>query len=397
LLGTDNNGGPGGTSIYYWVSSISSYAEFSVSVKVQQVVQAGGTIYMGVVLLQSAEVGSRLYEIDVYVSGTTGYLEIRYYSGAKWTRLYRSSQTFLVDGSRWFIMLINYSRDAATTTNTISAAVYDVNGNQLASGSVQIGGNRYFVPSYVGVSVNSATGSGAQARFDDFVFSLGNPRYLLVEGLPPGYRVELYDDEGRAVAEATSGGGVTRLDILKDLVVGRGLGASFKIYDSGGNPCLSNDLLVGDAVVGGDSYRILLHVITVNLSDSSTRADVGVLPSPYSPVMPETRVLGVINQDLKPYYVGLIFYPNQSVVSQDLDLVIELTNGTLSTALVIDGGSLPSQPVITDLLKVLTSANVSVSVSKGSGTQSALFLELVYCNDPVLRGVCVYYPIKLEV
>jgi len=150
-------------------------------------------------------------------------------------------------------------------------------------------------------------------------------------------------------------------------------------------------------VVGGDSYRILLHVITVNLSDSSTRADVGVLPSPYSPVMPETRVLGVINQDLKPYYVGLIFYPNQSVVSQDLDLVIELTNGTLSTALVIDGGSLPSQPVITDLLKVLTSANVSVSVSKGSGTQSALFLELVYCNDPVLRGVCVYYPIKLEV
>jgi len=239
LLGTDNNGGPGGTSIYYWVSSISSYAGFSVSVKVQQVAQAGGTIYMGVDLLQSAAVGSRLYEIDVYVSGTTGYLEIRYYSGARWTRLYRSSQTFLVDGSRWFIMLINYSRNTATTTNTISAAVYDVNGNQLASGSVQIGGNRYFVPSYVGVSVNSGTGSGARARFDDFVFSLGNPRYLLVEGLPPGYRVELYDDEGRAVAEATSGGGVTRLDILKDLVVGRGLGASFKIYDSGCNPCLS--------------------------------------------------------------------------------------------------------------------------------------------------------------
>jgi len=393
LQGTDNNGGPGGSSIYYWGSSISSYTSFSVSVKVRQVTQAGGGVYMGVILLQSNSVSSRSYEISVYASGTTGYLEIWYWSGNRWSRLYRSTQSFYVDGTRWFILLINYSRVAST--NTISATVYDVNGNVLASGSVQIGGARFFTPSYVGVSVDGSGGvAGAQAMFDDFVISIGSPRYLLVEGIPQGYSVELYDDEGFLVAGAVSDGGVVSLDVLRDVVVGRGLGASFKIYGGGIEPCTT---LIHEAVVGGDYYRVLIHSVLVNLSDYLTRAEVTVIFSPYSLTLPETQVLKVLNQDSMPYYVGLVFYPNSSLVSEDLKLIIKLSNGTSSTTLLIDGSSPPSQPVHTDLLLVVTEAVINVSVSKDSNTQSSLSLELTYCSDPISRSICVYYPITLRV
>jgi len=393
LWGTDNNGGPGGSSIYYWGFSVSSYTSFSVSVKVRQVAQAGGAVYMGVTLLQSNSVSSRSYEISVYVSGTTGYLDIWYWSGNRWTRLYRSTQSFYVDGTRWFILLINYSRVA--TTNTISATVYDVNGNVLASGSIQIRGARFFTPSYVGVSVDgSGSVAGAQAMFDDFVISIGSHMYVLVEGVPQGYRVELYDDEDRLVAEAVSDGGVVRLDVLRDVVVGRGLGATFKIYGEGLNPC---SVLIEEAVVGGDYYRVLIHSVLVNLSDHLTRAEILVSFSPYSLTLPETQVLSVLNQDLMPYHVRLVFYPNSSVVGEGLKLLIKLSNGTSSTTLVIDGSTPPSQPVYTDFLPIITEASINVTMSKDVNTQSDLSLELIYCSDPISRGVCVHYPITVRV
>ncbi|MGC8975579.1 MAG: hypothetical protein ACP5KB_05220 [Thermoprotei archaeon] len=347
---------------------------------------------MGVSFLQQNSTSTKLYEIDTRVLVNTGYLEIRYYSGARWTRLYRSRTFFSADPNTWFILYVNYSRNQATSTNEISVTVYSADGSALASGTVNIGDSMYFIPSYVGVAVD-----GGGARFDDFVISIADPRYIRAEGLPQDFMLELYDDLGDKIAEARSSGGVTRLNVLSDVVVGRGLGGVFKIYDSVGNLCLVKNF--SEPVVGGDTYVLVVHEVLVALYDSNTRAELRVLLSSYSPRLAKTPVLEALLSDLNPYYLGIIFYPGDSVIQPGLRLVIEVSNGTSSASILIVGDSPPSEPVESGFVRITqdTNAVLSIEVVEEGAASSEVSLELVYCVDPQLRSVCVYYPITLEV
>ena len=388
LQGVDNNGGPGGSSVYYWGSSVSSYVWLSISVKISRV--SGSSVWMGVSLLQQASINSRLYEIDIYALGNTGYLEVWYYSGRAWTRLYRSAASFPISSYNWFILYVNYSR--TQTTNYVSVTIYSNEGTVLASGSVSIGGNRFFIPSYVGVSVDNG-----EVRFDDFIISVIDPRYVSIEGLPQNFMIELYDDSESKVAEAYSSGGITRLNVLSDVVVGRGLGGVFKIYDSSGNACLTK--VFQEPVVGSDTYLLVIHEILVTLHDSNTRAELRVLLSSYSPRLIKTPVLNVSLADTNPYYLGIVFYPGNSVIQPDLKLLIELSNTSSSTSILIDGNSIPSKPIESSFVKINPGINVtlSIEVTKENISTSEVYLELIYCTDPQLSSVCVYYPINLEV
>lgn len=392
LLGVDDNGGPGGSSVYYWDSSISSYEWLSASVKVRR--YSGTTMWMGVSLLQQPTTSSRLYEISVYVTGNTGYLDIWYYNGRSWTSLYRSATSFPAPTDRWFILYINYSRSAATSTNYISAVVYSVDGSVLASGSVSVSGGRYFIPSRVGVDVD-----GGQAVFDDFVVSVSDSRYVYVEGAPQGFTLSLYDDLGNKVAEATSSGSTTNLNVLSDAVVGRGWGGVFRIYDASGNLCLAKNFV--DSIVGSDTYALVVHRIITTFYDEDTRAEIQILFSTYQLKLPKTVVLSAVSvDDTTPYYAGIILYPEHSLIQPDLELVIEVSNSTSSDSLLISGASPPAGPVETSLIKIdsSTSLKVSIEASKESTNNSSrLYLELVYCVDPQLKSVCVYYPVTLEV
>lgn len=390
LLGVDNNGGPGGVSVYYWGSSISTYSWLSVSVKVRR--YSGNNMYMGVQFLQQLAVSSRVYEVDVYVTNNRGYLDIWYYSGQSWTRLYRSTTSFPANLPTWFILYVNYSRNTATSTNYISVVVYSVDGSVLASGSVSVSGNMYFIPSYIGVSVDNG-----QALFDDFVVSVSNSRYVYVEGVPQGFTLSLYDDLGNKVAETSSSGDTTYLSVLSDVVIGRGLGGVFRVYDTSGNLCLTKSFT--DPVVGSDTYILIVHRVTITFYDENTRAEIRVLLSNYYPRLPKTTVFSAVLTDVNPYYVGVVLYPEDSSIQPDLRLVIEISNSTSSDSILINGESPPAGPVETNLIKISSEnkLGVSIEVSKESTSFSRLNLELVYCVDPQLRSVCVYYPVTLEV
>ncbi|MEO3994041.1 MAG: hypothetical protein QN229_07045 [Desulfurococcaceae archaeon TW002] len=390
LLGKDNDGGPGGSSFYYWSSSISAYDWLSISSKVLP--RAGG--WHGVSLLQRLTRDSRLYEISIYVTGNRGFLEIWYYSGRSWVWLGRSESFFSVDFSTWFILYINYSRIGRT--NYISARIYSVGGIVLASLNVNVEGPQYFVPSYVSVSVDSGVGV-REAVFDDFVVSVSDPRYVYVEGVPQGFILGLYDDLGNKVTEAISPGGTTYLNVLSDVVVGRGFGGVFQVYDTSRNLCLSKNFV--NPIVGSDTYVLVVHRVVATFYDENTLVELQIQLSSYDLRLPKTVVLNVVSVDVNPYYAGLILYPEYSLIQSDLRLVLEISNGTSSDSLIIDGGSPPPNPVETDLLKIDSNVNlvVSVEVSKENVSTSRIYLELVYCVDPQSRGVCVYYPIILEV
>lgn len=387
LQGTDNDDGPGKSSFYYWNSSISTYTWLSISTKVRPLADGRH----GVSLLENTTLRTRTYEVSIDVARGNGRLKIRYWDGSKWLTLGEST-TFPVpkDFSKWFILYINYSR--VGTTNYFSARVYSVEGAVLASLSVS---DARFTPSYVSVSVEA--GRGKSAVFDDFVVSVVDPRYVYVEGVPQGFALELYDDLGNEVAGAVSSGGTTYLNVLSDMVVGRGYGGVFRVYDTEGNLCLVKSF--ADSIVGSDTYALIVHRVVVTFYDENTRVGIQILLSSYDLRLPKTVILNVSVVDVNPYYAGLILYPEYSLIQPDLRLVLEISNSTSSESIIIDGASPPTNPVKTGFLRISSSVNltISVEVSKESTNTSSLYLELVYCVNPQSRGVCVYYPITLEV
>jgi hypothetical protein len=237
LQGSDNNGGPGGTSVYYWSGSVAAYTTLQAVVQVR--ITSVDSVYRGIVLLQGTSSTSQLYEVSVRPRRVgandriTTYIR-RWVGG--WTTL--TSQTVSY-ASGWYTLYVSWSRSG--TTNTISATLYDSNGNPVTTVSAS---DSQVSVNYFGLDVDGGT-----SLFDNFVLATGDPRYVVVSGLQQSWRVELRDASGALVANATAdSSGTARLFVAARPIVAN---AKVTVRDAQGVVVIERTF---SQVVGGDEY-----------------------------------------------------------------------------------------------------------------------------------------------
>ncbi|MEM3782199.1 MAG: hypothetical protein QXX32_01500 [Thermofilum sp.] len=236
LKGVDNDAGPGGDSVYYWQSSVSSYANLYALVQVTNV-NSNDRIYVGYGLLESASSSSRLYEVSLYARGQSVRLNIYLWTGASWIEL---SNIDVPYSGTTYVLFLSFSKSG--TLNSISATLYDQGGNALGSTSST---NSLFSVNYFGLIVDQGTG-----YFDNLVVaSTCDPRYVQVNGLSSGWTAELRDSSGNLVSSAVAGNsGTATLSVLKLPVI---LNGSIIIKDQYGSVIIQKTF---SQVVGGDTY-----------------------------------------------------------------------------------------------------------------------------------------------
>ncbi len=200
--------------------------------------------YDDIVLFQD---NSRLYELSIYIDA--GRIEI-------WRN----------DGGPYNWRILNSSNGpSAKNVWYTSIAYYDPNTGELRLTVVDQALNIYtvsatdtsFIPDGIGVGT-----WGGRARFDDFIASYANPRYLnisvLLDGSPvSGWRVEVYNGSGYLVASGTTdSNGIAVLDVIQQPVIDN---AYIKVYNSNGELIEGfrvSDYLSTGRLYGGNLYEI---------------------------------------------------------------------------------------------------------------------------------------------
>ncbi|MEZ0346377.1 MAG: hypothetical protein ABWK01_07490, partial [Infirmifilum sp.] len=198
LQGTDDNKGPGRESVYYYSGNIPQ--SFQAIVKIGGVSRNDG-IYRGFALLEKLDASSRLYEISAMPSGNFIYLYIWRYSGG-WSRLASSAASYV---STWYTVYLSYTLSG--NQNTLAATLYDSSGNPLTTVSAT---DSTFTPAYLGLAVD-----GGSSLFDEVVAATGDPRYVRVTGLQPGWTVELWNGSKLVASAVADAGGAASLNVLQ--------------------------------------------------------------------------------------------------------------------------------------------------------------------------------------
>jgi hypothetical protein len=237
LQGSDNNGGPGGTSVYYWSGNVAAYTSLQAVVQVR--ITSVDSVYRGIVLLQGTSSTSWLYEVSVRPRrvGVNDRITvyIRRWVGG-WTTPTSKTVSY---ASGWYTLYVSWSRSG--TTNTISATLYDSNGNPVTTVSAS---DSQVSVNYFGLDVDGGT-----SLFDNFVLATGDPRYVVVSGLQQGWTVELRDASGALVASATAdSSGTARLFVAARPIVAN---AKVTVKDAQGVVVIERTF---SQVVGGDEY-----------------------------------------------------------------------------------------------------------------------------------------------
>jgi|GEM_PF-2073231 len=238
LQGVDNNGGPGGTSVFYWATGIAAYSSLQAVVQVR--ITSIDNVYRGIVLLQDTTSTSPLYEVSARPrrvgANNRITLYLRRFSGGRWSALTSQNAAY---ATGWYTLYVSWIRSG--TTNTLSAVLYDSSGNQVASVAAN---DAQVAVNYFGLDVDGGTG-----LFDNFVLAASDPRYVVVSGLQQGWSVELRDAGGVLVANAIAdSSGVAKLFVVAKPIV---LNARIAVKDSLGNVVVEKGF---NMVVGGDEY-----------------------------------------------------------------------------------------------------------------------------------------------
>jgi hypothetical protein len=235
LKGTDDNGGPGDTSVYYWQSSVSSYASLYALVQLTNV-NSSDQVYRGFVLLEDTSKPFKLYEVALYPEGGNVVLYIRRFVGNWHTE---SSATAPYSGNIYTLFL-NVSHSG--TYNIIRAILYDQGGSILCSTSDT---DSSVSPNYFGLVVDRGAG-----YFDNLVVaSTGDPKYVWITGLTPGWIAELRDSSGNLVSSATAdSSGPATLSVIKLPII---LNGTIVIKDQYGHIVIQKTF---SQIVGGDTY-----------------------------------------------------------------------------------------------------------------------------------------------
>lgn len=198
-------------------------------------------VYRGFALLRG-DLGS-LYAVSVYLAGGSegsprAELLLELFGGGSWSTLDRSASV-QVGGKRWYtLILIASYREGGLTFNY---SLYDDSTRLLVAKSSRA---THFVPARFGFLVTRKEG-----WFDDLIVSTGDPRYVIIQGLPAGWSVELLDAGGGLVRRATANG-TGRVALL---VVHRPIveGATIRLIDPRGSIALERGYPL---VVGGDTF-----------------------------------------------------------------------------------------------------------------------------------------------
>jgi len=235
LKGTDDNGGPGDTSVYYWQSSVSSYASLYALVQLTNV-NSGDQVYRGFVLLEDTSKPFKLYEVALHPEGGNVLLYIQRFVGNWQTG---SSATAPYSGNIYMIFL---SLSGSGRQNMISAILYDQGGSILCNTSDTYSS---VSPNYFGLVVDGGAG-----YFDNLVIaSTADPRYVWITGLTSDWTAELRDSSGNLVSYAVAdSSGTATLSVVKLPVI---LNGSIVIKDQYGNVVIRKTF---SDIVGGDTY-----------------------------------------------------------------------------------------------------------------------------------------------
>jgi len=142
-------------------------------------------------------------------------------------------------GSGWYTLYFGFALQPGAR---IAYALYDSSGNPV------IQPNEWSIaaevqPSYLAFLVDEGS-----ASFDDLVVAAGDPRYVVVTGLPQGWSAELYSGGALVASASADSTGTAKLLVAGNQILS---GATLVLKDAGGRKVLSKSF---DLVLGGDVY-----------------------------------------------------------------------------------------------------------------------------------------------
>ncbi|AKG38589.1 hypothetical protein MA03_03830 [Infirmifilum uzonense] len=236
LQGVDDNKGPSRTSIYSWSQAIGGYSHIRTLVVLGGVNQNDG-IDRGFAFLDISQTTRGFYGVVIQPSKGNVILKVELGTTSGISDLNQVSAGY---SSSWYILYCGYSRSGGV--NSFSATLYDQSGVGLATLQVS---DSSLSPNYFGLLVDGGT-----AFFDDLVLATGDPRYVNVTGLDPGWSVEIWRGSTLVASGVADATGVARLDVKLYPIVQP---ATLVVKDGSGAIVLSRTY---DVVVGGYVFRV---------------------------------------------------------------------------------------------------------------------------------------------
>ncbi|MCX8179747.1 MAG: hypothetical protein N3E41_00010 [Thermofilaceae archaeon] len=242
LRGIDDDGGPGGASIYYLQQQ--APVKFQATVKLGSV-NRNDQVYRGFSLLENATSRTRLYSIVVYPYGKHIDLRIRYYDSRDKKGWQELSSARVDHTSGWYTLYLDFARYG--TQNVFTAALYDSTSKEIVKLSYTDSSSNAFQPRHFSLIVDK--GDTVSSIFDELVLASSDPCLITVLGLPGGWTVELWLS-GTLVSRASADArGAAALNVVQYPIVRN---AKLTVKDQAGNTIVSKDF---ELLVGGDTLR----------------------------------------------------------------------------------------------------------------------------------------------
>lgn len=224
---------------YYWVEGLSPHivSRGTVTAIVHVRIDAGDNdVYRGFALIGEPFDDARgpLYSVSLYrASAASARLLIERFDG-NWVILDASAPIGRVEG--WYTIFLRL--DFTGYSLELLCELYDASPRLLVTKSYSLVN---FVPGYLGLLVDNRKGT-----FDNIVLAVGDPRYIVVRGLPAGWSVELISS-GVPVARGVSDG----INDVRLLVVNTPIirNAEIVLTDPYGN---KRPTILFDTLIGGD-------------------------------------------------------------------------------------------------------------------------------------------------
>jgi len=399
MQGTDNNGGIGAASQFYYNTSLDTYTSLWVTTKVKFVSGPGrnrpgappNLVYFGLALIKFEL--DRLYEISV---SRDGYLNIWSYGveASGWSLRSRVPITGF-NINNWYVIVVFYN--VTSTAVNISAYLYDTIGTPtpVAQTSASSTSGNKFTPAFIGLEIDG--GNRARALYDDFEIATSDLRVINFNSLQSGMQVQIIDNLNNLVAQGTASTSSLTLNVTSDIVVGTGTDGRIIIKYPNGINCLIFNNPTSDAILGGDTYSLATSTMTITIDSTKTSANETFYVAGSLNYFTQTIFLNITVIDTNNYYASLILNQTASTISSNLNANITLVNRNnfKSTNITIINGVVTSST--TSEIVVFNSNNyifISARYS-ATGLSSTLVLILQYCTLQNYSGACVQYTIRL--
>ncbi|MGQ9479182.1 MAG: hypothetical protein ACUVQ0_04050 [Thermoproteota archaeon] len=275
-LRVDANGpsdGWGGMCVAYYPSGtypMPSGRTIYVLVKERHSITANGQ-HVGLLMIENQ---NRFYSFEYYHAGTnTQRIRIiRYFNN--WQN--PSSVSLSLSDNVWRTFM-----GSRTVNNGLMNFRVAELGISVSATNTQINVGQFGV----GVRVENS-GTSMTAMFDDFIACVdSDPRYVTINDVNPGWRIEIKDQNGNTVFSSVATGRKVVIDVLSRPIIRNG---RIEVYDYAGN-LMNPGTTDFDAIVGGDIYRFRSSKTFLNAVDQCMMYYRMFLDS-YAPVY-EIRIL----------------------------------------------------------------------------------------------------------